>query len=284
MKSISNILSMSVLLVAKNAVAMAESPPDLFWQERDALDRAKILWDSQGIDNYEFEYYKLSGTGNDPANTVYPWRVKVQDGQETTAIDGNKQNVPGAYPPDMDKLFATIERQLDRDNVLELVARYNIQYGYPESILMDMEDGGLYHVEVSNFAVIGTQNKNQVAPSKLEQAVDANLRWRSHNIQSYSYQYTEYSMGQYYEFPLSVTVHGRQVTMHDRRGNQIQPWHPQFMEGFFERIRTALDRKAPYVEVTYNADYGFPEDIYIVDNDEVAVLTFDVRISSFLVL
>ena len=72
-------------------VSCATAVNTRFLPQEEQWEKARLLWQSNKIQKYAFEYDKI-GTPDAP-NTVYPWYVTVEAGKTPTAKDGNHNQI-----------------------------------------------------------------------------------------------------------------------------------------------------------------------------------------------
>lgn len=273
------------MLIASANTASAANP--MFLPQQEQLEKSRAFWDSLNIQNYYYEYTKIEN-GN-PQGTVYPWTVTVTHGKTARSVDGNNNQINWETAPTFDQLFTAIQNHINANSAKFIDVIYNEKRGFPENIHVIMSDNSVYHVLIDFFhevvEVADTRGQKQ-QPAKLQELEKCIAIWRAHMIENYTYQYKVLDAnpdGIVYPWKVDVT-RTNVATGKDGNGNQIN-WvdpRPQTMEELFARIRTALDKNAPFVQVTYSKIYGYPEDISIAYNKNAAAGgSYKAEISAF---
>ena len=180
--------------------------------------------------------------------------------------------------------------QIDVD-AKHIQVEYN-ELGYPDSIFIIMNNGMAYDVRISEFQggahpqglssgiIVSTRTAD------VQELASGEARWKSHALENYRYKYQCYGSNPHnIVFPWIVTVSDNEATGTDGNDNPInsEP-HPHTVEDLCQRIRQAYSDDVAHVVVRYNDLYGFPEDIFIVYNDEIADATYECEIYDFEVL
>jgi len=95
--------------------------------------------------------------------------------------------------------------------------------------------------------------------------------WQAKAIYNYGYTFIyRGSNPQNAMYPWTVTVrNGSQVTANDANNNPIyyKDPSPQTIDDIFQRIHKAIGEGVHTVQVQYNSQYGYPENVNIVYND-----------------
>ncbi|CAB9528051.1 expressed unknown protein [Seminavis robusta] len=283
MKTICSSPAFFALMALITANSSHVAAQNLFLPEHEQFEKAQALWKSVGTQRYQLDYEKH---GPDPLNTVYPWTVIVDPPNAPIAKDGNHNQINWAAPPTVDLLFKTIEDQLNTRTAIQIDVQYNPQQGYPQMIYMVLADRSIYDVDITNFQIQNAPANRNQNPTSVQQLAQAEALWKSHAIPNYKYQYSQLGSNPHnIVYPWAVNVqNSHTATGVDGNHNQIlyEP-HPQTMEEFFQRIRNAYSQNAKYIEVRYNKVYGFPEDIFIVYNDQTPDATYDAQVTNFLI-
>ncbi|CAB9529717.1 expressed unknown protein [Seminavis robusta] len=255
-----------------------------FQAQQQDLNRNQALWKSKQMTSYHYDYEKM---GPDPLNTVYPWTITVQPPNPPTAKDGNHNQILWTTHSPIGKFFEVIQGHINANTAKQIDVQYNPQLGYPQTIYVVLANGVVYDVDLTNVVPIHQvsplTNRN---PTPVQQIAQAEAQWKSKHIYNYAYVYNNHGSNPHnIVFPWDVTVrNGNQASGKDGNHNQIfyEP-HPQTVEELFQRIRNAYSQQAKFIEVRYNKVYGFPEDIFIVYNDQTPDATHDAEITNFMI-
>ncbi|CAB9526555.1 expressed unknown protein [Seminavis robusta] len=275
------------LLLAQQGAAV--STPN-FLPEQDQLERNQALWEGLGFQSYQLEYERV-GT-NLPSTYPFPWAVTVNSPHNPgviTGVDASFNNIPSSVPlPSMESLFTLIQNEIDANTDLDIEVQYDTTKGFPANIHFVRSDGSIYGVQVTHFVPLGGSNTPGPTPTSAQQQLNqAVALWKSMNILKYAYDFNMFGPNpQNIVFPWTITVsNGVQVTAMDGNSNQIN-WvnnnpHPMSFDELFTMIQSAINQSPKYLEVSYNQQYGYPVDIYIVYDDTTADATVDAKISDF---
>ena len=104
--------------------------------ERELL-RNRQRWVAAGIHDYEFEFRRICFCLPEATETV---RITVRNDAVASAVrarDGQPASANVGSWPTVDSLFADVQRSIDQ-NAERLDVEYDVTYGYPRSIVVDM--------------------------------------------------------------------------------------------------------------------------------------------------
>jgi hypothetical protein len=133
--------SILVLFAASTiGVAAGCSITDAGGRSADALDlaRNRQRWASAALHDYEFDYQLSCFCGPDATEPVH---IVVQNDHIVTVVrsrDGLPAGTTYGGWPRVDELFAEVQQRLDQ-RVARLEVSYDATYGYPHSIILDIE-------------------------------------------------------------------------------------------------------------------------------------------------
>ena len=254
-----------------NFQALREPPPADTAQR--LLDENILLWQHAAIDEYQFVYRQdclcpsqediwISVIANKVAQALFiPSNTALT--QEQLAV------LPG-----VETLFALIQDAID-SGAAKLSVSYNADHGYPEKVYID-RIADKTGEEITHFMLdfrLGPIDQPPSPPPTEEQLLlDENRTlWHQAGINDYRYTYRRSCFCAPQEDIVTVvkggiiaeaffTPSGTPLSA-DQIGNVVT------IDRLFAIIQQAIDNKAAKLGVTYHADLGYPEKVYI---DQVA--------------
>mmetsp|Transcript_25985 Transcript_25985/g.72484 ORF Transcript_25985/g.72484 Transcript_25985/m.72484 type:complete len:760 (-) Transcript_25985:158-2437(-) len=249
-----------------------------------AFDAAKELWTAAALTAYDFGYRRTCFC--DP-KSVAPFLVRVEDGAITKILNQDWTNVDDpdvrAVVQSIDQLFDTIQQAID-GNAHSLKVTYNEQFGYPETVSIDYnfniaDDEVVYEIR---FLTPISQISNDLAA-----AMD---KWESVELETYSYQYTQFCECPQDGLPIIITVTDGAVT-----SIQIDPTVEisSIGNGNFDDVTSLINQQdiSTYptidklfqdisiavhnvmvvtIDVEFDDVYGYPNDIFINYDELIA--------------
>lgn len=227
-------------------------PPLIDTAALDALEAARSLWDSAGIDTYEYTYSRAC----ECSETEWgPNTVIVVDGA-VVGVFGPSGAPVEASDYTIDELFDLSEASIRRGE--PSANEYQSELGYPFLVSLDVEaqayDGG-FAFGITNFS------QNTSAEADL---TAARARWKAAAPASYTMTYRLVCFCP--ELRATVTVENGQVVSFEPEGEIVID--ELTVEDLFADIQAAFDQNAARVTATFDADLGYPVD-YFIDEDEM---------------
>ncbi|WP_455209550.1 DUF6174 domain-containing protein [Kaarinaea lacus] len=252
-----------------------------------ALDENRALWQQANIHNYQYTYNRncfLCDVQEDIVVTVNgDIIIRAEFMPSGTAL--TFQEIAAHQLKTVDQLFNVIQAEINRP-AAELIVSYNAVSGYPESITVDPS------AEIFDDRITRTISDlhELVLPPSPEQAVlDANRAlWQQAGLTDYQFTYQRSCLC----LPLQVvTVVSGGVITEAHFLSTGEPLTPEQIaslldiEALFNQIQGAIDLNAAVLNVTYNADYGYPETIYIdyysqVIDEEISHSVLDFQLTN----
>lgn len=133
------------------------------------------------------------------------------------------------------------------------------------------------------------QHSAQYSPRNFESELKKNReKWESAQITHYKMTVDFAGYGSFEQMPWTLEVRDdRIISVLNSQGNKIQDDDSagEFtIAELFADIQVNFQRKAPIIRVTYNPDYGFPENVFINPWREPCCQDYEIKISNFQVL
>jgi len=244
---------------------------------RPLLDAAKRLWESSGVDNYEYTFEQECECLSDYERPV---KVRVNpDGNKWGEFADVSEMSPAVLVPDdfevfsIDDLFAKIETSIN-ENYHALTVTYDAKYGYPTSLLIDEDETIRDEFSATaSFLVIVDDTDNFGPDIEIKNAqiylAKAMTLWESSGVVNYDFQYEhDCFCEEIYNAPKLVSVRNNQIVdVQSELGlpDEIpQDVMDQIMDvdGLFDKIQDAIDNEASEVTCTYDEKYGYPTSIF----------------------
>ncbi|CAB9520013.1 expressed unknown protein [Seminavis robusta] len=253
-----------------------------FMPQYEQWQKAKALWTSNGPQFYKYDYTVLSGNSPPEADGhPYPWTI-VRDNGSFDGYDAQNNQITGHISlPTIGQFFDLIEDQLGLSTAHSIEVTYNTQYGYPMEIHIIMADNTDYHVlNTVLVSLPGTgHNRNlEVAPQFMPQYElweKAKAQWTAQGPQFYQYDYVVVdgasppaAVG--HPYPWTILRDNGYFAGYDDKDQQITGYISLPTIGqFFDKIEDQLGLSTAHdIDVTYDVEYGYPTDIYIVMADQ----------------
>ncbi len=234
--------------------------------ELDLLREARALWATAAPASYAFEYYL--GCECDGG----PWRVEVGENGAATVTHLFDGSTDFAHDS-IDSIFDEIESELAKGEV-PVRAEYHPEFGYPTLYVWNEPelpvDGG-FILEITDFAA-ADQGEDQAV-----ELASARTAWEAAELVDYDYTFfrncfcAEESRG-----PYEVSVRDGEIVAATFFGTDLLDVGALDITSYGGLVLTVddlfaeIDRSIGTVaslEVTYDADYGHPTDLFI-DIDE----------------
>jgi hypothetical protein len=98
-------------------------------------------------------------------------------------------------------------------------------------------------------------------------------KWKSQNLFTFSYKQATICGDCVYYGPYQITESSKNITsVKDRDGKTIanNTVLVLSMEELFQFVKASIQRNPEYAEVTYNAQYGYPQKVYFDFNKQLA--------------
>ena len=209
--------------------------------------------------------------------------------QENNTIINDVTDVFGTNIPTVDKLYDELETILSAAGPAKAIINYDTKLNYPSSASIDINK--ILPGEEFAFDIF------QLAPiiDRQQQLNDARTKWNSlfgisnGTDSSYSFTYQPSCIGcaeSDFTQPRWVRVKNSQVvTVHDAHGDVVSPavfLDTPSIEDIFTKIQDAIDNTAFSLEVTYDDKYGYPSQVTIDPDENIADDEVLLSISSLL--
>ncbi len=227
-------------------------PPLIDTAALDALEAARALWESSGIDSYEYIYSRAC----ECSETEFGPNTVVVVDHAVVGVFG-----PGGAPVEasdytIDELFDASEQSIRRGE--PSANEYHSELGYPVVVSLDVEaqayDGG-FALGITNFSQNTSAEADLIAARQL---------WESAAPASYTMTYRLVCFCP--ELRATVTVENGQVVSFEPMGEITID--ELTVEDLFADIQAAFDQNAARVTATFDAELGYPVD-YFIDEDEM---------------
>jgi len=268
------------------------------------LDSQKLVWASQNLATYEFDYTRECSCLPEIQRSKY---IQVVDNAISLALYSDDRSEVSANIiagcPTIDGLFEIIQDAITDEND-EIVVTYNTPFGYPETIYLNPkkdvnEDEVTIKVESFTFAVPGDPIPEEPVLGETDIAIknaqtyltQAMTLWDSNDFDNYDFQYEHDCFCEaIYHAPKLVSVRNNQIVDVQFLENselELPDEVPQDVmdqimdvDGLFDKIQDAIDNKASEVTCTYDEKYGYPTSILLDKDSTVTDDEFRARITS----
>ncbi|CAB9501705.1 expressed unknown protein [Seminavis robusta] len=224
------------------------------------LDASFAKWESQGIEDYDFEF-TLHGSSHIENGTVVSSELQ----------SGGELEVEWTQEQTMDTYFALIQSQLDQGAKVIDVS-YDPIKGFPEHIRIVTVEDKTIRVDISDFSVSTdhSSQRRRLLPNAaaLQAQLDAaRSKWQSQGILNYDYKFTNFGSnipeGVVYPFASQVR-NGAGISLVDGTNKEIVWTKKQTLDSYFGLIQHQLGAGARQMDVSYDSKRGFPNRIYVV--------------------
>jgi len=236
-------------------------------ESKDALDAAKLIWDTKAITNYHFGILKQCRCHFTERITTQVSNGKVIQ-MRTRYGDKVYQNKTG-YSLTIDDIFFLIKDGMD-SNFSTVEVTYDEEYGYPKSVVLDPSDMAAddeYTLTIDYLAPLTVWQTDLEANKTL---------WKAQNLSTYNYTYQRSCEcpPAYQKAKLVQVVDGMVVAIDHspvqatQRSSSLSFDEVPTLDKLFTIIQDAINANAFRVSVEYDEEHGYPTSVGI-DYDEM---------------
>mmetsp|Transcript_6517 Transcript_6517/g.12676 ORF Transcript_6517/g.12676 Transcript_6517/m.12676 type:complete len:398 (+) Transcript_6517:270-1463(+) len=236
------------------------------------LDKARTRWYSLNVTDYDYRY-SMSCECLDSVST--PKNVQVRDGtiQSVEYAYNFDPSADPTVPPEaidsiqtVPELFDTIQAAID-GGASKINVQYDRNYGHPTSVRIDYDETMAdEEFNARTDALIDIR----VTETRQTELDAARTVWDSFRVVDYDYSYRRSCFCMYnYTKKMFVEVRNNTVDAayfaEDGTAapdNMIRNWL-KTIDGMFDTIQDAVDRKAHSMQIAYNETYGYPMSVSI---------------------
>ena len=236
------------------------------------LDKARTRWYSLNVTDYDYRY-SMSCECLDSVSS--PKNVQIRNGtiQSVEYAYNFDPSADPTVPPEaidsiqtVPELFDTIQSAID-GGAYKVDVQYDRNYGHPTSIRIDYDE---MMADEEFDARIESLIDVRVTETRQTELDAARTLWDSYNVLDYDYYYRR-SCFCAYEYTKRMFVEVRNSTVDAAYfaedgtaapDDMIRNWL-KTIDGMFDTIQDAVDRKAHTMKVTYNETHGYPMSVSI---------------------